>query len=291
MFLNQQLRAASVLAAIATVPLAVSSVPAQPQVQWTQTLNMPKGANLPPGVSADILGIELGESHASAKAKIERLHDESRASEANKTLTEGDRTLRSGIPGAATLTITHPALIQLKTSVPGAGPRPIEEVLSVFVSAPSSGAQVVGIRRIIEYREHADQPRITELIERLKEKFKSAPQVYPLGQHVQYRFVFHQGRAADPTKQNLATCNADNGIQSSVPLQMSEVPNWNHERACDVILRLEIVYGVSKEHVGRINFLLSDNERAKQNFMADYAFFDAYVKNIQSKSKGAVPKL
>jgi hypothetical protein len=290
MFLNPRLRTASLLATIATTLLMDTSGASAQQIEWAQTVNLPKGANLPQGVSADILGIELGESYASAKPKMERLYNDSPASDFSKTLNEGDRTLRSGMPGAAALTVTHPALIQLMTIVPGAGKGHIRETLSVYFSAPSSGAQVVGISRSIAYPDHADQPRIADLIERLKERLKSAPQIYPERQHVQYRFVFHQGRVADPSKQNSATCNADYGIPT-VPVSASDVPNWNRERACDVTLRLEIVYGVSKDHVGRINFLLSDNERAKQNFMADYAFFEGYVKRIQDKTKGAVPKL
>ncbi len=291
MILNPRMRTASLLAAIASALATTIGGASAQEIEWAQTLNLPKGANLPKGVSADLLGIELGESYATAKPKLERLHKESPAAPKAKSFNEIAREIRFNLPSGTALTARYPGYIELKMDVPGSGKRPIEEILSVYFSAPSSGQQVVGIQRSIKYAEHADQPRIAELIERLKEKFKSAPQIYPLGNHAEYRFVFHQGRVADPAKQGLASCNANYGIQRDIPMSSTDIPRWNCERACDVTLRLEIVYGLSNEHVGRINFILSDNERAKQNFLADYAFFENYVKRIQDKTKGAVPKL
>lgn len=50
---------------------------AQQQVEWKQTLNMPKGINLPKDVRGEILGIELGDTYAEAKPKLEKLLTES----------------------------------------------------------------------------------------------------------------------------------------------------------------------------------------------------------------------
>ena len=57
----------------------IASSPAIAQLQkieWKQTVNQPKGQNMPQGVTADILGIEAGDGYAGAKAKLEKLKNE-----------------------------------------------------------------------------------------------------------------------------------------------------------------------------------------------------------------------
>ncbi|WP_375415551.1 hypothetical protein [uncultured Bradyrhizobium sp.] len=49
----------------------------QPAIQWKQTINVPKGLNLPRDTKVDILGIELGDTYDEVKAKLERLLAES----------------------------------------------------------------------------------------------------------------------------------------------------------------------------------------------------------------------
>lgn len=44
----------------------------QQGIEWKQTLNIPKGQNLS-RERADILGIEIGDTYAEAKAKLQKL--------------------------------------------------------------------------------------------------------------------------------------------------------------------------------------------------------------------------
>jgi hypothetical protein len=74
------------------VLLATSESALAQQIEWSQTLNLPKGLNLPQGVKGDMLGIELGESYAQVKARIEAIRQETKAREDEK---EYSRTRRS----------------------------------------------------------------------------------------------------------------------------------------------------------------------------------------------------
>jgi hypothetical protein len=259
-------------------------------IEWSQTLNLPKGLNLPKDVSADILGIELGEPYASAKVKLEKLYRESPAAPQKKKIDEVERGISMVLPSRGSITARFPGQIDLTTITPGKGRLPIEERVSVFVSAPPSGQQVIGIERAIEYPEHADQPRVSELLDRLKAKFKAEPVVNPKGGAVEYTFVFVKGRAVDPRQLTIVTCNADYGIQN-MPTNSNDVPRMNAEGKCDIVLRLTIAYGLSADHVKRVTFAFSDSERTKANLTADYAFFGNYVKRLQDGTKGAGPKL
>lgn len=276
------------LAAMAAFLFMSASATAQ-DIEWSQTLNLPKGLNLPKDVSADILGIELGEPYASAKAKLERLHGESPTAPEKKKLDEVERAISMVLPGTS-LTARFPGQVDLTTTTPGKGRLPIEERVSVFVSAPPSGQQVIGIERVIEYPEHADQPRISELLDRLKVKFKAEPVVNPKNGAIEYTFVFVKGRPVDPGKLTIVTCNADYGIQN-MPTNSNDVPRMNSEGKCDIVLRLTIAYGLSRDHIKRVTFAFSDSERTKANLTADYAFFGNYVKRLQDRTKGAGPKL
>ena len=54
-----------------------SFMPASPsfaaEMQWKQTLDIPVGKGMPQGVSADILGIQIGDSYEVVKSKVEKI--------------------------------------------------------------------------------------------------------------------------------------------------------------------------------------------------------------------------
>jgi hypothetical protein len=276
--------------AIIAASLAAATTAGAEDIQWAQVTNLPKGLNLPKDVTVDVLGIELGEAYASAKAKLERLHRDSPAKADDKKIEQSDRRISMVLPGTS-LSATYPGYIDFTSKVPGAGRIPIEERLTVFFSAPPSGQQVIGIERTIEYSEHADQPRIAELLDRLKAKFKAEPVVNPRDTSVEYTFVFDNGRAVDPKTLTIVTCNADHGIQRAMPTNSRDVARMNSEGRCDIVLRLTIAYGLSKDHIKRVTFAFSDSERTKANFTTDDTFFGNYVKQLQDKTKGTGPKL
>lgn len=59
--------------ALAVAFAATGGAEAQQQdIRWTQTINVPKGQNMPRD-RADILGLELGDTYEEAKAKLQKL--------------------------------------------------------------------------------------------------------------------------------------------------------------------------------------------------------------------------
>lgn len=284
------------------VLLACAATPClgQQPIQWKQTINLPKGLNLPKGVTADILGIELGDSYAEAKAKLERLAAEAPparqaprspmqlaldrgagVSDAKPPLEEQTDTIRLRLPNGDSIQAAYVGKIVLNRELPGSGAGKIRELLTVQFSAPSSAQQVMGMERTLSYSEQIDQPRLSELLAKLKEKFQAEPQ-----QHGnEYRFQFNDGRAFVPPNANVGTCRAQ-----YVTSQQKDVPFINRTGDCDVVLNVKVHQGISPDHIVYVVFSLSDNERAKANLAADFAFFETYLKERQQQS-GAAPKL
>lgn len=275
----------------AIVALMLGCPAAAQEIQWTQVLNVPKGQNLPKGLVVDMLGIELGESYVSAKAKIAKLHRDSPAPAAKKQIEEVERVINMQLPNNNTIRARFPGFIDLKTETPGAGARPIGELLSVYFSAPSSGQQVIGLGRIIDYNDRADQPRIADIIASMKAKFRAEPQVYPNPGVDEVQFVFVNGNAVNPAAYHKVTCNADHGIQRDLATSSGDVPRINRDGKCDIVLRVILRHGISPEHADRVWFLYSDAMRTKANLAADYEFFGNYVRQMQQQTKGAAPKL
>jgi len=276
---------------------------AQQDIVWKQVVNTPKGLNMPTGVKADILGIEVGESYAEAKPKLERLLAEAvkppPRTEAQKRsaemmgessappVQEKKAVFRFSTPGSSSFTAaSFVNEIVLRRELPGTTKQNITENITVVFSAPSSGSQVLGIARTIDYPAEGDQPRLSELMGQLKEKFRASPQTYELGPSIKYVFQFDNGRVAVPPKPYSEYCALYYAASQS-----NVIPGINRTGDCDVVLFVEVRYGISKDHVKTVKFTLSDNERTKANVGADFAFFDSYVKNLQTQTKGAAPKL
>jgi hypothetical protein len=273
---------------------------AQQQIEWKQTLNTPKGLSLPKDVKGELLGLELGDTYAEAKAKLQPLMAESKGApkpsgstldrsssdmmgeSQNGPLTETRTVLRFQAPGGH-ITANYVGKIFLDRKMQGSTQQDIADSIEVRLSAPSSGHQVIGVRRRLLYFAQADQPRVSELMAALKAKYKSEP--YRVSETT-YRFVFNDGR---PFPQN-------NQFQCRPQYDMTGqldgiVSAMNPSGQCDVVLDVTFQFGISKDHIYTADMILSDNERGKLNIGADVAFFNSYVTNTQGQAKGVAPKL
>lgn len=264
------------------VLLATSHSALAQQIEWSQTLNLPKGLNLPQGVKGDMLGIELGESYAQVKARIEAIRQETKAREDEKKIFQDEKVFRLPLPSGGFVTASYAGGITLSIS------SHYNETVEVQFSAPSSGHQVVGVTRSLVYTKQADQIRISELVANLKGKFKGEPQFFRLGAaSVRYVFQFDDGRMHNPPRPDINACSPEASLANSA----AAVPQINASGVCDVVLRVDVTTGISSDHASMVVFWLSDNERAKKNAGADYAFFNTYVRSLQQRTGGAAPKL
>jgi len=279
---------------------------AQQSIEWKQVTNLPKGLNLPQGLKLDILGIELGDSYAEVKAKLQKLAEEypSAAKPAGNTandfilrqlgqmsgasdlapMEERKTIVRYQTPGGQ-VTAEFVGQIFLRRKLPN-GNSKIDETIHVLLSAPSSGAQVYAVRRSLSYG-NGQQTSIAQFLEALKDKMGGA-QAQPIGPSGNtYRYQFDNGRlvALNPPTQD---------GQCAVEVVGTEMRSFarsiNSGGACDVSLVARFSFGISREHAGSAEFYLSDQERAKANKEEDYAFVESYVRGLQSHSSAA-PKL
>lgn len=259
----------------ACLTMALIGPLAAQKVEWKQVANpLPKGLNMPQGMRAEILGIELGDSFAEAKAKLEKFRLES--VQAPEALQERDVTIRFGDVG-----FPYVPTIIAKRYIKGATARNAHESLQVIFSAPSSGQQVIGIKRDVTYPEIADQPLVSGILASLREKFKAEPiRIADL----KYIIVFDNGQPYRPPSDD-NTCNAAYGDLSQGGAHLS-----NRSGRCDVYLRFEYRWGVSDNHAKDFSIILSDNERTKLTKEADMGFLRSYIKDLQSRG-GAAPKL
>lgn len=277
------------IAALAAVLLAGGGAAFGQQIEWTQTFNMPRGHNLPKGVVAELLGIELGEPYATVKPKAEALlRAATNTDEQYKKFTVIEQRFR--LPSVGTpIEVSFPGALQLAIRRYNPATPPFEtDLIEIRFSAPSSGHQVVGVKRSIIYDKHEHQIRVGPLLSAIKAKFKSEPQVFRLSDNVtEYLFQYNDGRPFARAG-NRRTCREaafENGLD---PFKVSRI---NEDGTCDVLLLVEVRTGISPDHAERVNFELSDNERTKQNFTADFAFFDSYIRKYQQRPGGVAPKL
>lgn len=278
---------------------------AQQQIQWKQVTNLPKGMNLPQGLAIDILGIESGDSYADVKAKLQKLAAEFATPAKPGGNTANDLMLRSldqmsGVddrppmderktiiryqaPGGV-ITAEFVGQIELRRELPN-GNSKIQELITVRLTAPSSGAQVYEVRRILSYG-RGQQTQIASFLQALKDKMGGAP-AQPVGAAGNtYRYQFDNGRLVAPNPPTPDGHCASWGT----PETRSTARSLNASGTCDVSLVAQFSFGISREHASSVEFILSDQERAKANKETDYAFMEAYVRGLQSQG-GAAPKL
>jgi hypothetical protein len=255
------------------------------EFEWKQTVNVPKGQNMPKDVKANVLGIEVGDTYAELKPKLDALVPESIRPK-TPPYTEKKTVFRIQTPGAQGMAgaISYVGQIDMLRNLKGSGVPTIDDEISLRLSAPSSGQQVLGLSRLLTYHNQADQPRVAELIAQLKQKFRAEPQVFDGG--TLYRFQFRKGQAFVPPNASRLSC-----MDQYLEDKAQNIDRINAKGECDVYLDVRFGFGITKDHAYTILFTLSDNERTKANLAADFAFFDAYITSFQAKAKGVAPKL
>ena len=265
------------------------------EIEWQQTLNLPKGMNLPAGIALDILGLAPGDSYDEAKAKLLAIAPPDALEVPNLTFEqrmsgniseppfqELSTTMYVDLGSRSRIDITYPSRMLLDRQRATQGR--ISERIQVDMSAPSSGSQVILVERSIAYRDEPDQPRISEVVRGLTEKIGLPPTEIPSGSSRYFRWQFDGGKQV--AGGDLYTCQG--GVAAD--LNASQIEAVNRDGTCDVLLMLEARIGISDDHAERLRFYVSDNERGKQNIASDYDFFDAYVAKVQSGG-GAAPTL
>lgn len=269
----------------AAVSFLTLSAPAHAQqsVQWTQILNLPKGYNMPKGMKAEILGLEIGDTYAVAKARIEQLRAEGLPPARSAQEVKRGFFLPSG--SGPRIEASYIGLINVERKTPGEGPRQVSDDLQVYFTAPSSGHQAYKIVRSINYWEQANQPRISEFVAALKSKFGNQARFFPRPQSAQLIFQYNNGSPVVTNDAFVSTC--PNGI----PANANEIKNINPKGQCDIYLLVTFSLGISSDHAAKVHFELTDQQRAKENLTADYTFFDGYAKKVQEQTRGAPTKL
>ena len=287
----------------AVLSLAICGpVAAQQKIEWKQTISPPKGLNMPQGVTADILGLEIGDTYEEAKAKIKKLADDAyknsprQAAALNDSSAEmtgvrnhdpvmSESTVRFNFGGGnVTVQGSYVGKINLQRELPGSARDNLVESIAVKFSAPSSGQQVLGVSRRIIYPTQGDQPRISEILSSLKAKFKTD---FYLADRINniYRAQFDNAKSVVPNGDPLMACQPQYEVTDQVA-----AAKINPTGQCDVVMQVAFNIGISKDHASSVTFTLSDNERTKTDLAADFAFVDSYVKGLQTRS-GAAPKL
>ncbi|OCK55412.1 hypothetical protein LMTR3_11390 [Bradyrhizobium sp. LMTR 3] len=275
----------------------------QDEIKWTQTVNVPKGQNMPRD-RADILGLELGDTYDEAKAKLQKLASEGiqpkpiggSAAERMAAKMDGQRSgsppmreerrvynLKS--PGAnSTISASFVQKIELSRELPSANGK-ISDSIAVYFSAPSSGHQIVGVTRSITYGRDGDQPLMSDTLAQLKKKMQFEPQVINAGS-MKYRFQFNDGKPYAPSNPSVTSCLSSYGLDHAAGLKQV-----NQTGDCDALLEMSVQTGISSNHASILFFTLSDNDRTKTNLTADFAFLSDYVQKLQQDTRGAPPKL
>lgn len=284
------MRASALLCAAMTFVLPSDAFAQRRDVEWRQVFDMPRGANLPAGVQADILGIQIGEPYADAMAKLERIRNEPANSGPPPRIGLRQIGLRT-LPNNETLIADHPENVILVRQMRGAGARRYDDVLNIRFSAPSSGHQVVSVMRTIRYQDAADEPKISELLAQVKAKYGGDPRVLSGSDAASrnLRIQYGDGRVVAGSDL-LSTCQNQTTIGHA-----ASIPSINATGDCDVVLNIQVDIGISPDHARSIVMTLSDNERAKANVTADLEFFRTYVeeqmRKMQGENRAPAPRL
>jgi hypothetical protein len=252
-------------------------------IVWKQVQAITKGEGLPQGVRGDIRGIELGDTYADAKAKIEALRSEANVPSADARLKETETVFQLPTPhGSITAAYVGKIQLEIRTAQPRG-----DDYITVRLSAPSSGHQVYSIERLLIYSDQKDQPRISEVLASLKKKFRAEPLVIKGREGVTYRFQFDGGKAWITNPQPFTDCSS----VTSDTIEQSRIASINDKGVCDVVFEMEATYGISDDHIESVWFRLTDNDRMKANLTADFGFFQTYIDELRRQTAGSVPKL
>ena len=270
----------SALRFVAALPVVfgVCSPSLAQEIVWSQTLNLPKGLNLPDGISVDILGISVGDSYETVRARLEAIRAETpdapplEEREQQLFYNGGGGVISARYVGELRMTRTAPQTTRT------------EERIVVRFSAPASGSQVIAIERFLDTDDQAEQMRVGQLVEALTAKFGGTPDVMERG--YLYRYQFDNG--ARTTAEGRYDCY-DFAKTWKAENELSIINSKGG--ACDVLYEVWTGQGISEDHTAGVTFAIYDNERAKANLAADYAQFNAFVTEYQSSVGRAAPAL
>lgn len=285
-------------AAMVIAGLFSTSAVAEEQIQWKQVLNIPKGANLAPGVTWEILGIAPGDSYETVRPRLDALlaEDVTPKSTIDKStaellgqdlsgpLEEVKLSIMLPLTGGQDIKATYVDRIELKRQLKGTGAKPIDDALTLRFSTPASGNQVISIHRGISFYEHTDQVRISEMIKSLSEKFGRNPRITKDQKSTNLKYIFNDGELFTPT-------NVLEDCGPGMSMTLNEIDQINPTGNCDVVLEVTLGHGISDDHASGIAFQLYDYSRGKENITADRGFIDAYVNDVRSRTAGQAPKL
>jgi hypothetical protein len=261
---------------------------AQQAIEWKQIINVPKGEYMPRG-SSDILGIELGDSYKDAKAKLQALSAEGVPDAGGQVqIKEERKVFRMGVPGASTVVAAaFVSKLTVTRRMKGTTASTTEETIEVYLSAPSSGQQVIAVRRYIGYNAESDQPRLSEILSQIKTKMGSDPQAFPSSSGTVLRYQFDEAKPFVPAKPSVITCQTSLHVLDDA----NQLQTVNQSDKCDALLEISVNFGISRDHIKGMTFTLNDNERLKANLTADYKYVSAYVRDLQDQTRGTPPKL
>lgn len=285
-------------AAIVLAGLFGASAAAEEEIVWKQVLNVPKGANLAPGATWDVLGISPGDSYAEVRPRLDALLAESippvapknettaalLGQDTSKPLEEVKLSIYLPVPGGSNIKATYMDRVELKRQLKGTGPRPIEDNITLRFSTPASGNQVLSIVRSINYYEHTDQIRINQMIKTVVTKYGMAARVTKHDKSTEVKLIFDNGTAFKPA-------NIMEECASWMPMDINEIDKINPTDRCDVVLEITFAHGISDDHASSIRFLIDDYARGKENLTADRQYFDSYLDDVRSRTAGQAPKL
>lgn len=285
-------------AAMVLAGLFSTSAAADEEIVWKQVLNVPKGANLAPGTTWDVLGISPGDSYAEVRPRLDALLAESlpQAAPKDKTtaallgqdtsgpLEEVKVSIYLPVPGGKDIKATYVDRVELKRELKGSGARPIYDKLTLVFSTPASGNQVLSIVRGINYYEHTDQVRISEMIKTVVTKYGMAATVTKHEKSTDVKLIFDNGKVFNPA-------NVIEECASWMPMDINEIDRINPTGRCDVVLNITFGHGISDDHASSISFHIDDYARGKENKTADRQYFDAYLDDVRSRTAGQAPKL
>jgi hypothetical protein len=273
MLANRAFRASACVLAL----LGGTSAPVLGQeLAWSETQNLPKGLNLPDGVSLDVLGIAIGDTYETTRARLEAL----RAEAPDAGPVQEMKTQYFLNTGGGTISAEFVGELRLSRTAPGTGST--SEDIAVRFTAPSSGSQVVAIERKLDAGSQGEQMRLGQLLDAVAAKLGGPADDIGGGR---YRYQFDGGRRAAAEGQyecyDFAKTWHDEGTLDVI----------NKDGTCDAVYDVLFSEGISDDHARAVTFTVYDNERAKANLAADYAFFNAYVADYQKSVGGVAPAL
>jgi hypothetical protein len=257
------------------VMLGVTQTAHAQDTQWTTELDLPLGLNVPDGISFDVLGIAPGMTYDVVKAKLEELAaGRAQVQETITTFALAGNEFRS-------VEISFPSEMELRLYTEDN----VEEIYRAWFSAPSSGHQMLLLSRNIYYKVPDREPRISEVLAAMTNKYGGEPVLKPFASY-EWTWRYADG-AYIPQETGMGDCS---GIISRYegPANAASI---NDRGVCDLLVTIRASGGISDDHASNIVIHLSDYERARQNMVTDYEFFDTYLDRIRDNTAGEAPKL